>query len=477
MNLNESLDSRPLATKRRASRCWALSTGLKAWPRRHARHDALGLHAADVFADVVGRHAQLPEGLKHRAAGTQRVLAGFGLARLHTLPQLLAELEALLGVGQRVVAEVALVGARVEAVVGAANALVEVVAIGQLRLGRARRDLGELGGFLLRRGPWGKGLVGVLDGPVVVGAQRRVRQRGPGLTLERQVVGVVVHHRVGDAVGLGEGLVLQLGLGDGGGRAEVVLEAQRVAHLMHDHVLHDGLGQRLGLGAVHVHAVTQGQQVQREAELGGLVGHIGAGLLGQRHAAALAHPAGRLGLVVVVVLVEADHVVRREAARTAAKDVAHADVGVEDFAGARVTVARADGKADVRPGEPADGRMRRVHVVPVGIVGLLLGLNRVLEADLLEGLVPLQDAGLDRLAVLGGDVLVHPVDDGLHRLGQRRARVLLLQAPAGHQVHARVGLQVVAEVAVALHEMTQARVGHGARRPAVRAARGSCRRS
>ena len=143
---------------------------------------------------------------------------------------------------------------------------------------------------------------------------------------------------------------------------------------------------------------------------------------------------------------------------TTGKDITHADICVQDFAAARIGVARPDGKADIRPNEPADGGVRRVHVVPVGIIGLLLRKDRILESDLLEGLVPFGDTGLHRRAVPGGNVLVHPVHDRTHGFRQRRCRVLLLQTPALDQVNAGIGLHVSAEVGKGLHEMSQPRI-------------------
>ena len=229
--------------------------------------------------------------------------------------------------------------------------------------------------------------------------------------------------------------------------------------LVHDHVLDDGLHEGLGLRAVGRDVAARLEHVHREVHLlrrGVAVVAVGGELVAVLPAQA------ELGQLVLAGL-RAAHVFNQEAARTACEDVAHADVGVEDFATARVGVAGADGEADVGADEPANRRMASVHIVPMGVIGLLLGDHGVLETDLLEGLVPLGDAGLDRAAIARRNVLVHPVDDRLHRLGQRRRRVLLLEAPARQHVHARVGLQVRVQVGVGLHEVAEARVDRAAR--------------
>ena len=103
--------------------------------------------------------------------------------------------------------------------------------------------------------------------------------------------------------------------------------------------------------------------------------------------------------------------------------------------------------------------MPRVAGVEIGVVRLLLDPDGIEEADPLERLVPFQDAGLHRVAILLRNVAIEPVDDGPLRLGQRRARILLLEPPAVHQVDLREGCQVGAVVPFAGHEMTDAIVG------------------
>jgi hypothetical protein len=119
----------------------------------------------------------------------------------------------------------------------------------------------------------------------------------------------------------------------------------------------------------------------------------------------------------------------------------------------------APGRGRVDADEPADRGMTRIHVVPVGIVGLLAGLDGAHEADALEGEVPFQHAGTHRLAIALGDVAVQPEDDGLARRRALGRRVGLLQPPARDVVHTRLHGQVACEVGVRLGEMAQARVG------------------
>jgi hypothetical protein len=51
---------------------------------------------------------------------------------------------------------------------------------------------------------------------------------------------------------------------------------------------------------------------------------------------------------------------------------------------------------------PAHGRVAHVLGIEVRVLGLQLRLHRVLEADALEGLVPLEDAVHHRLAIFLG---------------------------------------------------------------------------
>jgi hypothetical protein len=136
------------------------------------------------------------------------------------------------------------------------------------------------------------------------------------------------------------------------------------------------------------------------------------------------------------------------------------DVGIEDLAATRVDVARA-GRAEGgrRVGHPAHRRDADVERVEVGIVRLDPRLDRVLEADALERLVPLEDAGRDRVAVLQRDRAVEPVDDRLDRLRQLGRRVLLLEPPALDVAHGRRARQVVAVVLLARAEEADRGVG------------------
>jgi len=123
---------------------------------------AFRVHAAHVLGGQRRQAVDLAKARQHAAPCTFGVVAGLGLAFLHARPQLLAQGQAALRVGQRIVAEVELVHQRVEAVadevaiVGKGQRLVVAAALGHRpqRLGHGR---------VLR-------LVAVFDGPVVVGA-------------------------------------------------------------------------------------------------------------------------------------------------------------------------------------------------------------------------------------------------------------------------------------------------------------------
>ena len=219
-------------------------------------------------------------------------------------------------------------------------------------------------------------------------------------------------------MGFGEALVLQLLARDGGRCLEVVLQAQRMPHLVHDGVLDDGLHEGFGLGAVRGQVAAGFQQVERKAHFGRGLGRVLAGGKAPRRPERRHRP-GR-ALCRGTLLAAQPRVLHHEPPRAACEHVAHADVSVQDLARAGVGVRRADGKAHVGAEEPADRRMPAIHAVPGGIVGLLPHDDGVLEAQTFERLVPLQHAGLHGTAVAQRDVLVEPVDDGLPGLRQRR---------------------------------------------------------
>ena len=123
--------------------------------------------------------------------------------------------------------------------------------------------------------------------------------------------------------------------------------------------------------------------------------------------------------------------------RAAREHVRDPDVRIEDLAGTRVGVRRSDREARVGAKEPAHRRMTRVERVEVGIIGLDLRDDRIRESDPLERLVPHQDAFDDGRAIGLRHVAIDPEHDRLLRIGQRRRRILLLEAPAIDQIGAR----------------------------------------
>ena len=108
--------------------------------------------------------------------------------------------------------------------------------------------------------------------------------------------------------------------------------------------------------------------------------------------------------------------------------VVHVHVGVEDLAGARVRVVRTVRVLDRRR-QPPDARVAGIFHRPIGIfllAGRFLGDDRVAEARGLERHLPFFDALLDPRHEPGRRRRIDVVDDRLHRLGDRRRRVLLL---------------------------------------------------
>ena len=226
---------------------------------------------------------------------------------------------------------------------------------------------------------------------------------------------------------------------------------------MNDHVFDVGLHEGLGLGAFSVEFATGLEQVHGKTHFAaGFMGvgtHLMSGLRTPQKLS-LGLPWRGLGKVGRLAHVFAD-----QPPRTSPEDIAHADVSVQDLAGAWVAVAGPHSEADVSAHKPADRGVDGVHVVEFSCVGLLPHNQGILEPDALKGLVPFQHTGRDCRAIALRDIAVEPEGDGLHGLGQRRRRVLLVQPPAFDVVHPVVGPQVVGQVGVAVDEVAHARVG------------------
>ena len=165
-------------------------------------------------------------------------------------------------------------------------------------------------------------------------------------------------------------------------RLHVVLEAERVADLVRDDVLHEFPHQ--------------------------IVGHR------QRLRAGIERP----GLREVPRPLEVHDV------------VVHLDVRLEDLARARVADVRPRGVLDRRR-QPSHHRVPRVLRLPVRVVGRrVLRDDGVAEARRLEGRLPLLDALLHVRHQLGRRRRIDVVDDRLDRLGHGGRGILLLEAPA-----------------------------------------------
>ena len=136
------------------------------------------------------------------------------------------------------------------------------------------------------------------------------------------------------------------------------------------------------------------------------------------------------------------------------------DVGIQDLTGPRVDGVGPD-CAETRPRDSHPPHRGPTHVtgVPFGIVGLDLDPDRVLEADLLECLVPFENSFANRPAVLLGDVAVEPVGDRLFRFGQRRRRILLFEPPTSDMPDDRQAPVVRGEIQPVGPEVANAFVG------------------
>ena len=173
----------------------------------------------------------------------------------------------------------------------------------------------------------------------------------------------------------------------------------------------------LGLGAVGRDFPPCDEQIEREREL--VHGHVAVFAEGR-----IARRAGRLCNS------------RREllgdlTPRHARPSVLDFDIRVQNLTGAWIGAAGADReRSRLVAHDPADRGMAGIRGAELRIVGLHLHLNRVLEAESFECLVPLENAGLDRFAIFFRDIAIKPVDDGDLWLGHLGVGILFLEPPA-----------------------------------------------
>ena len=232
-------------------------------------------------------------------------------------------------------------------------------------------------------------------------------------------------------------------------------QAERVADLVHRHVLQEIGDQLVGLRTVGVEFAARLEQRQRKADLARRVLAVVAQAAIDRADRLDAQIAGRL----VVHRLIGDDAFGSQRADVARHVRVPADVGVENLAAARIDMRRPDGPERRRGRrQPSHRRVLRLAEIEVRVIRLLQDDDRVLEANLLERLVPLEDALTDRLAVLFRNLVREPERDRLDRLGQRGVRVLLLEPPALHVEAHRRELRVIAEVDLRRVEVTDARV-------------------
>ncbi len=182
--------------------------------------------AADVFGGKVRPVAILTETRAERAAepGPRFVIADHLLVEI--LEQFGSQGDAPPAVGQRVVGQVVGVDLRIivhEVVVGPE---------GEVGVGRLRGNLLELGGLIAF-----DRLVGIFDGPVIVGADRGRSVVALLLSLGGDIDRVVVHHAAGHSLDPGDRGVVNLVGPQHDAGLEIMPQSQRVADLVHHHFL------------------------------------------------------------------------------------------------------------------------------------------------------------------------------------------------------------------------------------------------
>ena len=125
------------------------------------------------------------------------------------------------------------------------------------------------------------------------------------------------------------------------------------------------------------------------------------------------------------------------------KPVGHENVFQHDVRAEDLTCPRVDETRTVAPkrrigrGGPAQDVVADVAGVPIGVVGLHLDHQGVLETGRLEGLVPGQRRIADRIPQFQRGCVLDPPHDRLDRIGELRILLLFHQVPAVDKIAVR----------------------------------------
>ncbi len=314
--------------------CFALLGGIDRGHRqtRGSRVVVHQLRAADVLGGRAHRVAHLRKA-RQKAAPQHRIAFAAGQGSLlQALPQFLRQLHTALEKRKRVAAEIALVDQRIDC-----NPDVLVGRKRQLRFVGARGDLGQLCAFLLR----GKWLVRILERPIVVRAERWGEVRTLRLAFQRDIDRRVLHHRTGQPVLIGIRLVGDLLQVDRGRRPKVVAQTERVTDLVHRDVLEKIEYQLVGLRTIWVELAARFEQRQCKAHFARGVFEVVAKAAVN---VAIGADRGRVQLTGHCVI---HRRVRHDAFGSQGANVAHhvgvpTNVGIQNLAGARIDLRRAD---------------------------------------------------------------------------------------------------------------------------------------
>src|SRR5690606_25082972 len=138
------------------------------------------------------------------------------------------------------------------------------------------------------------------------------------------------------------------------------------------------------------------------------------------------------------------------------------DIRVDDLAGLRVGMARSD-RGPLVIVEPADEVVLHVlrvllHVGPGGFV-LVVDDDRVGDADLLEGLVPVEDAFLHPAAIADGNGVLDVELDRFRRRAHLEVGIALGERATRDVLNGNVLRAVLAEIAVLDREIADASIG------------------
>ncbi len=135
------------------------------------------------------------------------------------------------------------------------------------------------------------------------------------------------------------------------------------------------------------------------------------------------------------------------------------DVRADNLARARICKRRpVSGEQRIGRRCPTQHVVSNILCFPISIVGLHANLDRVSEANLLEGTVPRENTFPHGVAKLHRRRILDPPHDRLDRLGELRFRILLDEVPTLDEVPVRCRV-ILSQIRNLLGEVTHSMIG------------------